>query len=194
MASAEVIEKVREITRAVSSSHEAINENFQDFRTRLEVLEAGSDLPQAGARTGAAYKMHRTANGPIFELLPSHVKMADVKELQPQKAPEVSLGRWLGATIAGEQCGDREAVAFAREMKAGELVTTTSGTLIPQHYQAQWIDLLRAQSVLNRAGMRTLTMEAKVENASAVTADPTVSWHSGLPRSVLRIQLLRRER
>jgi HK97 family phage major capsid protein len=44
-------------------------------------------------------------------------------------------------------------------------------------FQSEWIDLIRAQS-LNAAGMSTLAMTAKVYNASAVSADPTASWHT----------------
>ena len=43
-------------------------------------------------------------------------------------------------------------------------MTTTSGVLIPTIYQPEWVDLLRAQSVLNTAGMRTVSMLGKTEN------------------------------
>jgi HK97 family phage major capsid protein len=32
--------------------------------------------------------------------------------------------------------------------------------------------------VLNRAGMRTVTMDAKTQNSAALVSDPTASWHS----------------
>jgi len=101
-------------------------------------------------------------------------KLQDV--LPRERAPEISLERWLAATVAGERCGDAEAVRYAKEMK--QMVTTSTGVLIPAEYQAQWIDLLRAQSVLNTAGMRTVNMTSKTQVHSAVTADPTASWHT----------------
>ena len=57
-------------------------------------------------------------------------------------------------------------------------MTTTSGVLIPTIYQPEWVDLLRAQSVLNTAGMRAVSMLGKTETFSAITADPSVGWHS----------------
>jgi HK97 family phage major capsid protein len=165
-----------------------IGEGFDQFKAtrgaqidalteRLEMLEALKDGPRMGGGDKAAveYKRYETSNGPAFEL-PSHVKMADVAELRTAKQPEISLERWLAATVAGERCGDKAAVEFCREQK--QLVTTTSGVLIPAEYQAQWIDLLRARSVLNTAGMRTVTMTAKTQTHSAVTADPTAGWHT----------------
>lgn len=69
-----------------------------------------------------------------------------------------------------------EAVRYAREMK--QMVTTSTGVLIPAEYQSQWIDLLRAKSVLNAAGMRTVTMTNKTQVHSAVTDDPALTWQT----------------
>ena len=152
-------------------------ERYDELKGRLEAVEAAKDRPgaSAGPAPALAYKRHQTSAGPVFEV-PSHVRLADVPELRAQKAPEISLERWLAATVAGERCGDSEAVKYARELK--QMVTTSTGVLIPAEYQSQWIDLLRARSVLSAAGMRTVTMTAKTQVHSAVTADPTVSWHT----------------
>jgi HK97 family phage major capsid protein len=143
---------------------------------RIEQLEAKNDRPHhEGRADGAEYKVLITASGPAFEV-PSHVSLASIPELGPTKQPEISLERWLAATVAGERCGDKQAVEFAREQK--QLVTTSTGVLIPAEYQTRWIDLLRARSVLNAAGMRTTTMTAKTQQHSAVTGDPAVTWHT----------------
>jgi HK97 family phage major capsid protein len=100
--------------------------------------------------------------------------MADV--LRPTKAPEVSFERWLAATMAGEHCRDKAALEYARETK--QLVTTTTGILIPEVYQSEWIDRIRSQMVLNTAGMTTITMDAKTVNASRLVTDPAATWHT----------------
>jgi HK97 family phage major capsid protein len=104
------------------------------------------------------------------------VRLADVPELRPKQQPEISLERWLAATVAGDSCGDKEAVEFCQERK--QMVTTSTGVLIPAEYQGQWIDMLRARSVLSAAGLRVVTMVAKTQTHSAVTGDPAVGWHT----------------
>ena len=151
---------------------EGLREERGEILDRLESLEALRDRPGAAPRTKPEHKRFFTPNGTVYEL-PSTTKMQDV--LPPPKAPDVSLERWLAAAVAGEHCGDHEAVEFAREQK--QLLTSTSGVLVPQEYISQWIDLLRANMVLNTAGMRTVTMDAKTQVHSAVTADPGVTWH-----------------
>ncbi|MEX2125809.1 MAG: phage major capsid protein [Woeseia sp.] len=167
------LEKLTNATGQVITSHK---EAIEDLLTRVEGIEALHDRPKlSGNRQATEYKKFETSNGPVFEL-PSHVKMADVSELQAEKKPEISLGRWLGATVAGDRCGDAEALKYVRESK--QMVTTSTGVLIPAQYISQWIDLIRAQSVLNTAGMRTVTMAGKTQVHSAVTVDPLATWHS----------------
>lgn len=52
---------------------------------------------------------------------------ADV--VRVEKAPEVSFDRWLGAVVAGDRCGDKGALEFARAQKS--VVTTSTGVLVP---------------------------------------------------------------
>lgn len=157
---------------------------------RIEAIEAGATTPRKGgaAQPAPEYKTFHTANGPIYEL-PAHVRMQDVIAV---KQPEISLERWLAATMAGERCMDQQALEFARERK--QMVTTSTGVLIPAEYQSRWIDLIRSQMTLNAAGMRTVTMDAKSQTHSAVMTDPAVTWHSeagsispGNPTFALRV-------
>jgi HK97 family phage major capsid protein len=156
-----------------------LKQQCNDERAAREALE--EDIA-AGGTVGRKhrepeYKTYYTPEGPAYEL-PSQVKLADVAELRPQQRAEVSLDRWLAAAIAGEKCQDREALRYARELSQKQMVTTSTGILIPQQYIDQWIDLLRAKMVLNRAGITTLAMDSKTVNMSALTGDPTASWHT----------------
>ena len=150
------------------------------LRERVEELESRRHSPGRAPLSGEAaqsrdgIKTYFTESGPVYELA-HDVKLEDALP-RPAKAPEIPFERWLAATLLGERCQDKAALAFAREKK--QMVTTTTGVLIPTEYQSQWIDLIRAQSVLNAAGMRTATMDAKTQTHSAVTADPAVTWHT----------------
>ena len=153
-------------------------DGVEGLKSRLENLESLQDRPRHGASDGGLAAPYKTfhVNGEKRFMLPHNVKTADVQELAPAKRPEIELHRWLHAAVLGESCKDREAVEFAREKKA--LTTATSGILIPTEYQSQWIDAVRAQMVLNRAGMQTVVMAEKSYTASAITANPTASWHA----------------
>jgi len=170
-----------------------ISESFEKFRerndARMELItkrldaadeareqaEALLDRPHAsGSKLAAGIRAIKTSNGTAYEI-PSNLRLADVPALR-QKQSEISLQRWLGAVVAGERSADREALEFVREQKA--VTTASTGVLIPAEYQAQWTDLMRAQSVLVKAGMRTVTMTGATQVHSAITADPTASWHS----------------
>ena len=76
------------------------------LQDRVEGLEAAADRPKATSGTGAPgadHKTYRTSHGTVYDL-PSTTSMQDV--LPPEKRPEISLDRWLAATVAGEKCGD----------------------------------------------------------------------------------------
>src|SRR5262245_42562983 len=148
-------ERDNAITAKLDTLDKKVKEHSEKFDVREE-LEARGDTPGKIGKKPVEYKVYETNHGQVFEL-PSHIKMADV--IQERQQPQISLERWLSAAVAGEKCGDAEAVRYARERK--DLLTTSTGIMVPQEYQSAWIDLIRAQSVLNAAGMRTITMNAK---------------------------------
>jgi len=167
----------RELKSHVDDFRRDFDSRFDGLQDRVESLESRAKTPGKTSSDATLrpsdVKTYHTSQGVVYEL-PSHVKMADV--IRSEKAPPVGFDRWLGAAMAGERCGDKEAVEFATERK--QLTTTTSGMLIPAEYQSQWIDLIRSNMVLNAAGMSTMTMDGKTLNASAVTADPAATWHT----------------
>ena len=182
----EIISAIEGIGRAFEEFKKVNDEQLAALNKRIderEQLEAEQNRPSAavGRSEPTGFKRYETAFGPSF-VVSSEQKLASIPGLnvdQDKKAlgePEVSLERWLAATAAGERCGDREAVQYARELK--QISTNTSGVLIPAAYQPQWIDLLRAKSVLVRAGMSTVAMPFKTLSASAVTGDPGTTWHA----------------
>lgn len=181
MASSELVKSLEDIGAMFKDTADALGRKVDKLEKRVdgivdrvEMAEAIKDRPGKTAASAAALncKQFHTPHGIVYDL-PSTTKMADV--LPPAKRPEISLPRWLAATVAGEKCGDAEAVRYAREQKA--MLTTSTGVLVPEEFISEWIDALRSNMVLNRAGMVTRTMDAKVQTHAAITADPTVAWH-----------------
>jgi HK97 family phage major capsid protein len=171
-----ILEKINEFGEAVVSMRKAHDEQHAALLGRVEEIESKDGRPRgAGPRDGIVeYKIFRTDHGDVYEL-PARTRLQDVPEFRKQQPP-VSYERWLHAAMAGERCGDKEALEYAREQK--QMVTTTTGVLIPQEYIPVWIDNLRAQMVLSAAGISTAVMNDKKQIRSAVTADPASTWHS----------------
>jgi len=146
-------------------------------RDRLEELESHGKSPgktlEGRSRLEKAWRTYETRGGQVVEL-PSTVKM--VEALPPKDQPELRFDRVLAAMMVGERCEDKTALQYLREKK--QLVTTTTGMNIPEEYQSEWIDLIRAAMVTMTAGASTVVMDAKTLNASAVASDPAANWHT----------------
>ncbi|MBI3776771.1 MAG: phage major capsid protein [Gammaproteobacteria bacterium] len=174
----QVLDKITEFGDAVIALRKSNDARFDALQSRVELAESLQDRPRGApgeSRKDAHYKTFHV-NGEKHFMLPHSVKASDIPDLAPAQRPEIALHRWLHAAVVGEGCKDLEALEFAREKKA--LTTGTSGILIPTEYQSEWIDAIRAKMVLNRAGMSTVIMREKSYTASAVTADPSASWHA----------------
>jgi len=134
-------------------------------------------LPMPGAVRSfgqkSGIKVHYGAAGEVYELSPE-AKMADV--FKGRDTPDVPLERWLAAAMLGDRCEDKKALDFAMDVKS--LSTGSTGILIPEAFQGQWIDALRSQMVLQACGMTTVTMNAPTVTGARVVSDPPVNWRS----------------
>ena len=153
---------------------------LDDIETRHAIHGKGLRTPPMpggrGTRDGTeikGVKVHHGAQGEVFELA-SSAKLASVMK-SAEKAP-VALDRWLTAAMLGDRCEDKAALDYAQDVKS--MSTGSTGILLPVGYQAEWADNIRAQMVLQAAGMRTATMNAAQVTSSRIIADPTVSWRS----------------
>lgn len=88
-----------------------------------------------------------------------------------------SMGRVLRGLVLGSAADDareledeRKALSVGNDVGGGY---TVAGVL-----SSQWIDLLRAQMVLSRAGAMTVPMDGATLTLARLTGDPAVSWHA----------------
>ena len=152
--------------------------------TLLDSIETAHAIGGKGLRSpmmpGGAHraeltgvKVHHGAHGEVYELA-SGAKLAHV--IKGQEPAPVSLDRWLAAALLGDRCQDKAAVEYAHDAKS--VSSGTSGVLLPVGYQAEWTDLMRAQMVLEAAGMTTVTMNNPTVTSSRILTDPTVGWRA----------------
>lgn len=162
---------------------------FQDMRDRLDadVTRLAKDFADAqlaaqrpnGRDTGGAPSTQVSeptwfdtkTKKPIRVLAPSD-KLSAVERAS---GPTPSIGRFLrglvvaGADDAQELAEERKGLQIAEDPAGGY---TVAGPLA-----SQWVDLLRAQMVLSRAGARTIPMDSKTLTIARLTADASTSWH-----------------
>lgn len=83
----------------------------------------------------------------------------------------VTLERFLGAIVTGR----------GLDKIRGDLGTTpdsAGGYTVPTFLARDFIDRMRAQSVLLQAGAQTVLMEGKTLRIAKITQDPTVTWRA----------------
>lgn len=97
--------------------------------------------------------------------------------LEQRSEPLPSMGRLLRGIVSGGRANDAE--ELAEERKAlGITPDPSGGYTVSGQLASEWIDVLRANMVLSRAGARTVPMDSKTLTLAKVTADPTVTWHA----------------
>ncbi|MEO8022093.1 phage major capsid protein [Polaromonas sp.] len=87
-----------------------------------------------------------------------------------------NMGRVLRGLLLGGRAHD--ARELEDERKAMSIGTDPAGGYTVAGVLAnEWIDLLRADMVLSKAGARTVPMESGDLSLACVTGDPVISWH-----------------
>lgn len=183
--------EVIEVLRTVAEANTAAVEGLVDLRkktssieNRLDAWETRTNRPGAasyllagsgGEAPAPAWRDAKTRRPvPIFRHGEPVVGAADLKSDTPREA--LSVGRMLRGIVMGGAADD--ARQLADERKAMSISNDPSGGFTVGGILAgQWIDNLRAASVLSRAGAITVPMDSSSLSLIRVTGDPAVSWH-----------------
>lgn len=132
---------------------------------------AGGGTPQEATSitTWRDAKTHR--------LVPVLGRQHRLAALQAKDEQTPSIGRLMRGIILGGRADD--AAELAEERKALSIGADPSGGYTVGGVLAnEWIDALRAQMVLTKAGALTVPMDSKSMTIAKLTGDPTVAWHS----------------
>ena len=93
------------------------------------------------------------------------------------KADTPTMGRVLRGLVLGGRAGD--ARQLEEERKAMSIGSDPAGGYtVSGRLASEWIDLLRSNMVLSKAGARTVPMDSATLTLARVTGDPTVAWHA----------------
>jgi HK97 family phage major capsid protein len=174
------MEHMKELVKAVEDSTKGLEEFKTKFEARLDALEsseAKAGRPKLGGSgsyskaTSAETWIDTKSQKAIPVLSHSHALGSLEKQ---EKGP--SVGRILRGLVLGGRAGDARELETERKA-LGISSDAAGGFTVAGGLASQWIDLLRAQMVLSRAGARTVPMDNGELTIARVTADPAISWH-----------------
>lgn len=167
---------VEEIKDLIEVKGKARDERIAAVEKQLDAIEAKAGRPGASGSGAAAAATGETwidtkSGAPVAVL-----RHSDRLAAANRKEAPVSVGRLMRGIVLGGNAPD--ARELAEERKALGIGSDPDGGYTVGGIVAdEWIDALRAQMVLSKAGARTLPMDAGKVSIARVTADPTVSWH-----------------
>ncbi len=151
---------------ALSESKEMI----EDFMAKMTAPGASSSGGTKEAPIETFYDIKTKKAVPVL----NHAQ--SFKSLEGKGADLPSVGRLLRGIVLGGRADD--ANELAEERKALAINSDPSGGYtVAGALSADWIDSLRANMVLSKAGCRTVPMDTGSLSIARVVDAPTVSWH-----------------
>ena len=162
-------------THSFEQSQQRTAERFERMENALGIAQRPdlSDGSNSTTMQAPAWKDAKTG-APVLVL--DH-KSSVASALGHQGAQVPSIGRFLRGVVMGGRADD--ARELDEERKALGIVPDTSGGFtVTGALSSQWIDLLRANMVLDRAGALTVPMSNPTLTMAKLTGDATVSWHA----------------
>lgn len=175
--------QVQEVLEAITAQGEA----WQEFKTannaRLSIIENELSIKtrqdarakfSPASDTNQLEKFIDTKSGKSIPVLAHADKLASLEQKQ-NGAP--SMGRLLRGIVLGGKAVD--ANELAEERKAlGIGADPTGGYTVNGALSNEWIDALRANMVLSKAGVRCIPMDTATLSLAKVLTSPTCSWHA----------------
>lgn len=175
---------MNEITRLIEQQGESLSawqkkqeKELNELNDRLDHQEAKANRPNLGGSGGAPAAKHETwIDAKSQKAIPVLSHGDTLGSLEAKAADTPSLGRVLRGLALGGRAHDAQALESERKAM-GINSDPAGGFTVAGVLASQWIDLLRANMVLSRAGARTVPMDAGEMTLARVTGDPAVSWH-----------------
>ncbi len=170
----EILATLEEMGRKSDKWRAEKGAEIDELKTTIEDLQKKANRPQADTVEPVA-KAESWIDVKTHETIPVLTHAQSLSDPQ-KKAQAPSMGRVLRGLVLGGRAPDakhleeeRKAMSIGNDPGGGY---TVSGVLANE-----WIDLLRANMVLSKAGARTVPMTSNTLTLARVTGDPTITWH-----------------
>ena len=131
-----------------------------------------SDASPAGNKNEVFFDVKTKKSVPVL----NHKQGLSALE-QRSRIKTPSIGRLLRGIVLGGQASDASELMDERK-SLGIIGDPGGGYTVSGMLSSEWIDNLRAQMVLSRAGCRTVPMETGMLSLAKVVNDPAITWHA----------------
>jgi HK97 family phage major capsid protein len=158
-------EKVRGLNVKIDAARQREGESLAELDRRIASgeIKLGDNAPQ-----GSLIRYDNRGNK--FAILNRDDKAADVYRPECKNG----IGHYILANVFGPNKQTPEPIRNA----LSENVNTAGGFLVPDLLAGEWIDLMRARSVVMSAGTRTVMMGSESLSIPKLESDPTIAVKS----------------
>lgn len=149
-------------------------ENAREEREEREARRPGGEATAAGVddpRGGNWVQFRADSTGWVDDKGEPVRVLGSGERFATERAEGVALGDTVRAMITGPR-NDMERRALS------EGTDSAGGYTVPTPLSSLFIDKMRARSVVNQAGARTVPMESQTLAIARVESDPTVAWRA----------------
>lgn len=150
---------------------------FTSIEKELELQAKQAGRARIAPASGDSKQLEKfidTKSGKSIPVLAHGDKLAS---LESCASGTPSMGRLLRGIVLGGKAHDANELSEERK-NLGIGADPTGGYTVSGVLSSEWIDALRANMVLSRAGARTLPMETSQLSLAKVVTSPTISWHA----------------
>lgn len=173
----EVAKLIEQQGNDIAAHHRKTDARFAELEKDLGDMQKTAGRPFAQDTTTSATKPETffdVKTKKSVQVL-SHSHNLAALESNSKAAP--SIGRLLRGIVLGGRADDANELADERK-SLGIGSDPAGGYNVTGGLSAQWIDALRANMVLSKAGCRTIPMDTGTLSLARVVDDPTISWHT----------------
>lgn len=173
----EVKDLIEEQGRTWQEMKTVHDSRLKNLETEMRELVKKSGRPFAPDASGQTAATHETwIDTKTKKAVPVLRHDQSLAALETKSDSQPSLGRVLRGIVLGGHASD--AHELEAERKSLNIFNDVSaGYTVQGSLAGQWIDYLRAQMVLSRAGAVTFPMDAGQVAIAKLTADPDCAWH-----------------
>lgn len=173
----DAVNQVLDLIQKQGESFEAFKEKYDRRFDEIDGHFAKANRPFAIDSNGPhAAKNETFIDTKTKKAIPVLTHKDSLASLEGKAADMPSVGRLLRGIVLGGRADDAEELASERK-SLGISTDPAGGYTVHGALSSEWIDTLRSQMVLSKAGARTVPMDTASLSLARVVNDPTISWH-----------------
>lgn len=173
----EVVELIKQQGDSIAAHQRKTDARFSELEKDLGDVYKKAGRPGAAATADNASKPETFLDVKTKKSVQVLGHSHSLAALESSSKTAPSIGRLLRGIVLGGRADDANELAEERK-SLGIGSDPAGGYNVSGGLSAQWIDALRANMVLSKAGARTIPMDTATLSLARVVDDPTIAWHA----------------